>query len=262
MPPATSAGPRSRTRHRDGQMRRATTNSHVRLLDLDPALRAGLSGGALDLARELVVAPVQPLDKGAWRPSRPSRPGRHLGFLLIEGVLFRRIQVAGREGAELLGPGDLLRPWQPPRSWEAGMPASWTVVEAGALAVLDERVTGAIGRWPELVAAVVGRAVERPRALAVTLGIGQMPGAELRVLALLWHLAERFGHRDGDGWVVPIQLTHQMLGGLVRTQRPTVSSALAKLAQEGLIARRDDGWWAVRGDPPERLEALRRAVRA
>jgi hypothetical protein len=245
-----------------GEMPAPTANNHVRLLDVDPGLAGGLAGGALALARGLAVAPVRPLDEGPWRPADPERADRHLGFLVLEGFLFRRLAFAGRESAELLGPGDLLRPWQPLRAWEHPPPATWTVVEAGALAVLDERVTGIVGRWPEIVAAVVGRAVERSRALAVTFGIAQLPGAELRVLALLWHLAERFGHQDGDRWVVPIRLTHRMIGALVRTQRPTVSTALGRLAERGLIARAGDGSWAVAGAPPERIDALRHVVQA
>ena len=35
-----------------------------------------------------------------------------LGLLVLDGLLIRRIELAGRFAAELLGPGDLLRPWQ------------------------------------------------------------------------------------------------------------------------------------------------------
>ena len=175
--------------------------------------------------------------------------------------MFRRVPFADRESAELLGPGDLLRPWQSLRSPSGfATPATWNVVEAGAIAVLDERVSATIGRWPQVVVAMVGRALERSRAMAVTLGIAQMPGVELRLLALLWHLAERFGHRDADRWVVPIRLTHQMLAVLVRTQRTTVTRALSRLAEQELVTRCTDGWWALRGEPPEGLNALRRAL--
>jgi CRP/FNR family cyclic AMP-dependent transcriptional regulator len=237
-------------------------NSHVRLLDADPALRAGLSGPPLALAREVVIAPVVALDRGPWQPAVPERPDQHLGLLVLEGVLFRSTAVAGRESAELLGPGDLLRPWQRLRSAEAAAPAHWTVVETAALAVLDARVTGTVGRWPEIVAAIVGRAVERSRAMAITLGIAQMTGVDVRVLALLWHLADRFGHREGDRSVVPIRLTHQMLAALVRTQRQTVSTALARLVERGAVARGEDGTWTLHGEPPAGLGALRRALAA
>jgi CRP/FNR family cyclic AMP-dependent transcriptional regulator len=235
-------------------------HSHVRLLDVDPGLRAGLSDAALAAARNLVIAPAVALDKGPWRPTVPDRPDRHLGFLVLEGVLLRSVAFAERESAELLGPGDLLRPWQRMRSCDVATPATWTVVEPGSLAVLDARVTSTVGRWPELVAALVGRAVERSRAMAITLGIAQLPGVEVRVLALLWYLAERFGHRDGDRWAVPVRLTHQMLAGLVRTQRTTLTTALGRLIDQGSIGRSEDGAWVLWGDPPACPGALGRVI--
>jgi hypothetical protein len=245
---------------RHGEMPTGSIHSHVRLLDADPELHAGLSDAALAAARNLVIAPVVTLDRGPWRPTVPDRPDRHLGFLVLEGVLLRSVALAERESAELLGPGDLLRPWQRLRSWDLATPAAWTVVEPGALAVLDARVTSTVGRWPEVVAALVGRAVERSRALAITLGIAQLPGVEVRVLALLWYLAERFGHRDGDRWTVPVRLTHQMLAGLVRTQRTTLTTALGQLIDQGLVGRGEDGAWLLCGDPPTGPGALGRAI--
>ena len=35
-----------------------------------------------------------------------------LGLLVLDGLIIRRVGVAGRFGAELLGDGDLLRPWE------------------------------------------------------------------------------------------------------------------------------------------------------
>src|SRR3954454_13122645 len=242
-------------------MTTVSEKTFVRLLDADPELAGGLSDEALELARAVVLAPVEPIDEGMWQPALPERPEQHLGFLVLEGGMFRRVLFAGRESAELLGPGDLLRPWQRLRSVsELEMPATWTVVEAGAIAVLDERITATVGRWPEVVTAMVGRALERSRAMAVTLGIAQMTGVELRLLAVLWHLAERFGHPEGDRWILPVRLTHQMLAALVRTHRTTATGALTRLADQGLAIRCEDGAWALRGEPPERLTTLRRAL--
>jgi hypothetical protein len=51
-----------------------------------------------------------------------------------------------------------------------------------------------------------------------------------------------------------------MLAVLVRTHRTTVTGALKRLADQGLATRCDDGAWVLRGEPPERLTALRRAL--
>jgi len=56
-------------------------------------------------------------------------------------------------------------------------------------------------------------------------------------------------------------LSHRMLGQLVGARRPTVTTALAQLAKDGELARRDDGTWlltAASGEQPHRpLDGLR-----
>ena len=79
----------------------ATTSQHtlVRLLDVDSTLGAGLSDDALALAEAMLVAPVEPLDAGSWQPVVPERPDQHLGFLVLDGVLFRRVAFSDRDPA-------------------------------------------------------------------------------------------------------------------------------------------------------------------
>jgi hypothetical protein len=74
---------------------------------------------------------------------------------------------------------------------------------------------------------------------------------------LFWHLAERWGRVTGDGVIVPLALTHRILGQLVGARRPTVSTALSELAERGELVRRPDGSWLLRGDPPD-AESLAR----
>src|SRR3712207_8717441 len=50
----------------------------------------------------------------------------------------------------------------------------------------------------------------------------------------------RFGRIVPDGVVIPLQLSHQMIGQLVGAQRPTVTLALGKLAAAGDVVRRGD----------------------
>ena len=49
--------------------------------------------------------------------------------------------------------------------------------------------------------------------------------------------------------VVPVRLTHEMIGRLVGAHRPSVTTALSELARSGRIARIPEGW-LLRGDPP------------
>jgi CRP-like cAMP-binding protein len=228
------------------------------VLDADPQLRGGLAGEDLTVARACLLAPSLVVDRGEWRPSVPDDHREHLGFLVLEGALFRSIALADRDTAELLLRGDLLRPWQRLRGHAPlATPARWTVVEPARLVALDRRFTAMIGRWPAVTAAVVGRAIERSRALTVERGIAQLTGVETRLLALLWHLAERSGSRDGDRPTLPARLTHDMLAALVGAYRPAVTTALGALAERGLVERLDSGGWALHGEVPESLRALR-----
>jgi CRP-like cAMP-binding protein len=126
--------------------------------------------------------------------------------------------------------------------------------------VLDERVCAVIGRWPDLVAALVGRAVARSREQAIGLAVGQIPSMRLRVLVVLWHIAGRWGEPEEDGTAMPVRVTHELLGNLTSAQRPSVSHALTALRRRGLIDRTADGRLLLRGAPPSALAALRDAL--
>jgi CRP/FNR family cyclic AMP-dependent transcriptional regulator len=96
---------------------------------------------------------------------------------------------------------------------------------------------------------LIGRTLRRSRWLAILLTISSMPRVDARVQALLWHLADRWGHVTLDGVVVPVRLTHDMIGRLVGAHRPSVTTALSELSRAGRISRLPHGW-LLRGDPP------------
>ena len=64
----------------------------------------------------------------------------------------------------------------------------------------------------------------------------------------------------GDGTVVPVHLTHQLIASLISAQRPTVTSALAALAERGALSRRPDGLIVLHGEPPTEFRHLRSAM--
>ncbi|MGE5617538.1 MAG: Crp/Fnr family transcriptional regulator [Candidatus Woesearchaeota archaeon] len=177
-----------------------------------------------------------------------------LGMLVLNGLLIGRVGIDGRFGAEILGEGDLLRPWQ----WEtdsATLPLemAWSIVEPVRLALLDDDfVDRMIGRFPELAAAVVGRAMQRARNLAVNMAIVHQARVDSRLHMLLWHLAGRWGRVRTEGTVVPFRLTHRTLADLVAARRPTVTSALSDLSRRGLVQSRG-GEWILFGGPPREL---------
>ena len=203
------------------------------------------------------------LSVGPWDVTRLSGASAdHVGLLVLDGVISRELVVADHVSAELLGPGDLVRPWQ--ASTGAGLlpvQAVWSVLSTVTLAVLDRRFAAEAARYPEITAALFDRLGERSLRLATTQAISQLTRVDRRLKALFWHLAERWGRVSGDGVVVPLALTHRILGQLVGARRPTVSTALANLAERGELVRRPDGSWLLRGEPRD-AQALSRGPSA
>jgi CRP/FNR family cyclic AMP-dependent transcriptional regulator len=178
---------------------------------------------------------------GAWAPpERGSWPAPTCGLLLVDGLVARHVALADRVATQLLGPGDMLDPWT--RGSEL-LPCDvrWSVHEPATMAVLDGRFATAVRRWPGLAAIVHERLAAVANRLATHLAICQLPRVEQRVLALLWHLAERFGRVTPDGVLLPLRLTHRLVGELAGAQRPTVSLAFAALFEDGRVTRRENG---------------------
>jgi len=242
------------------------TGEWVQILQADPQLAAAVPAATRDDAVVYTFAHAMWLERGAWQPPDDADGGAgHLGLLVLDGFVARHVRVIDRPPAELFGPGDLLHPWERDHTEPFAADPRWEVLEPARLAVLDRRFAAVAGRWPELVAALFGRAIARSRSLMLTLAIGQLVGVEMRLLVLLWHIAERWCEHGGDGaadgCVIPVHLTHQLLASLISAQRPTVTSALAQLTERGLISRTEDGRFVMHGGPPTEFRSLRSAVR-
>ena len=223
---------------------------HVLLAD--PALAEGLHDRRLDQARQACVAAEAVVGIGVWEPEHPEgaavRGG--IGLLLLEGLVLRRVGRDGRYGLELLGPGDLLRPWQHDGE-DATLPfeTSFRVLERVRVALLDQRFAARVGPYPEVVGALVGRAMERSRTLAVNMAIAHHPRIDRRLLLLLWHLADRWGRVTPLGIRIPVRLTHTVLADLVASRRPSVTTGLRLLERDGLLSRHDR-MIVLHGAPP------------
>jgi CRP/FNR family transcriptional regulator, cyclic AMP receptor protein len=236
----------------------------VRLLEADPDLGALLNPPRrAEAERELVVR-THRLSVGPWDVARlTAASADHVGLLVLEGVLSRELVVADHVSAELLGPGDLVRPWQGgSRASLLPVDAVWSVLSSLTVAVLDRRFAAEAARYPEITAVLFDRLSERSVRLATTQAISQLTRVDRRLKALFWHLAERWGRVSGEGVVVPLALTHRILGQLVGARRPTVSTALSELAERGELVRRADGSWLLRGDPPDATSLARRPTAA
>jgi len=122
---------------------------------------------------------------------------------------------------------------------------------------LDSAFSVAAARWSSISARLSERAMRRTHDLANQLAIVCLPGLELRLYALLWHLADRFGPVTPEGGVVPVRLTHETLATLAGARRPSGTTALNRLRKRTLIGARDDGWWIVDAGPRPELARTR-----
>jgi CRP/FNR family cyclic AMP-dependent transcriptional regulator len=253
----TRAGPAFQPLVRVPGSRPAANGRFVSVLAVDPALARDLDPDQAALARSRSLARVLTIEPGPWEPPDSHGSSGALGLLIIDGLLSREVVVADRPSLEPVARGDLLRPWDHSDGSYAPFPSSahWTAHARTRMAVLDARLATAICPWPQLTAELLSRTLLRTRWLALLHAISHVTGLERRLLVLFWHLADRWGRVEKGGTVLPLPLTHEMLGKLAGARRQTVTTALGRLARGGLIVRRPDGW-ELRGDPIDEFERL------
>jgi CRP/FNR family transcriptional regulator, cyclic AMP receptor protein len=219
----------------------------VSLLKFDPDLGDRIPADRLTAAREASLVRVERLAKGVWAPAEEGA-GEGFGLLLLSGFLVRRVGREGRFAAELLGPGDLLRPWQAPgRIASRPFESTWQTVAPAELAVLDADFVERVSPHPEIAERLVDRAMLRSRHLALGMAVVQQRRVDQRLRALFWLLADRWGRVTPDGVRVAAPLTHALLAELVAARRPSVSAALTELAERGEVTR-FGGEWVLRSD--------------
>ena len=219
----------------------------TRLLQAYPALGKGLCGNARARATEELIVTERRVEAGVWAPSLDVQP-EELGLLVLDGLMIREVVLAPGRSMELIGRGDVLRPWQEePSSFGK---AQWEILEPTRLAILDAAFSARLCRWPTVVSALLEASVARCRIAAVQAAITTPIGIDQRLYTLLWLLAERWGRLGPNGVRLAIRLPHRVLGALIGVRRPTASSALGRLERKGLISRAQDGCWELHGNPP------------
>jgi CRP-like cAMP-binding protein len=222
------------------------------LLDLDPDLAEAVAPDDEGAARQSLLVRVASLPAGLWNTDRYERADREaIGLLVVDGVIMREVLANNVVATELLGPGDVVRPWRAASASPLlAAQVRWTVASAARVGILDARVARALGTFPAIASVVAERMTDRSDRLAVLQAIAQLRRVDQRLLILLWHLAERWGRVTPQGVAVALRLSHRVLAQLVGARRPTVSTALGELAQQGEIDRRPDGTWVLTGSQP------------
>jgi hypothetical protein len=226
-----------------------------RILAEDPELTDGLTGERLEQAVRDCVAGTCICRPGPWAPPDGVGDMRFgIGLLILDGLIVRRVGVAGRFGAELLGDGDMMNPFHP-HDMGTSLPRTgkWRVLHESRMAILDSDFVLRASRYPEVVSSLTARALRRARHIATNMAIVQQPRIDLRLHMLFWELADRWGIVRQDGVHVPLHLTHATLSDLVAARRPTVTKALGELAQRGAVTWTGKDW-LLPGEPPDELD--------
>src|SRR5919106_767321 len=90
-----------------------TDTAAIMLLDVDPDLGRLMTAEEAEKARRQLRVRQHVIEPGPWEGERLREAGpEHVGLLLVSGLMTRELVLADNVAAELLGPGDLVRPWQ------------------------------------------------------------------------------------------------------------------------------------------------------
>ena len=235
----------------------------IPILDFDPDLAEDLRPEQLWLAQRQVVARAVAVPSGPWAVSPEDFDGvGSLGLLVIDGLLAREVTVGDYTCAELLGPGDLIQPWlRIGQEQSVASEIDWDVVEPVTLAVLDRAFCERTARWPEVLAAISRRLMQRTHWLAFHLAVCGLRRVDDRLLSVLWHFADRWGTVTPEGVRLDLRLTHEVLAAVTGARRPSVTTALNRLADEGHLRPLPKSRWMLLGSPPSALEVVRKHSR-
>ena len=127
---------------------------------------------------------------------------------------------------------------------------------SSAIAALDVRFASVALRHPGIIANLLDRYAAQSARTSVHLAICHTVGLDKRLETMLWYLAGRWGRVSSDGVILPLRLSHEFLAKLVGVRRPSITSAVTRLRQEGNIERRPDGSWLLHGGAPTEVADL------
>jgi len=225
--------------------------SSIRLTEADPDLVRFLSPEERAAAAQ-VELPAHFLTPAEFDLRSLLRRHHAFGAIVLDGMILQSLRLGEHAGLRLIGPADVLS--------LTGAPTSMLVLDASAratvatrLVVLEREFLLAARRWPWLIGGLHARSGEQAERLLTQTMICQLPRVDDRVLSLMWLLAESWGQVTASGTVLPIELTHSALGGLIGARRPTVTLALSELSERGALVRQAGGWLLL--EPPARTLA-------
>jgi len=191
--------------------------TRTQILAAAPWLTRAMSEEERAEATARALAPMFTVARGPWEPPLLSDT-QAWGILVLEGVLARRASIRGHFATELMGPGDVVRPWTyagplAPIAAEATFIAHSSIT----IGLLDEQFAEAAAPWPHIAAGLIDEAVDRTRRLALALAVRHAVRVEERLLLTMWQLADRWGAVGPGGTVIRLPaVTHALLAEIGR----------------------------------------------
>jgi CRP/FNR family transcriptional regulator, cyclic AMP receptor protein len=226
------------------------------VLDADDELadefdvRGRVAARQLATARVLQVG-VGDCDLAAWFDLARTGPG----LLILEGLVAFETSTGDRVATELIGAGDLLQAPSLPTDELLERTCHWRALQPTRFALLDANFIDRVRPFPQISRSLLRRACRRSADLDVLRAITSQPRLEVRLVLLLWHLAARWGRVEPASVRLCLPLTHRLLGQLVAAERPSISHALKRLAQAGLVSGQADNL-RLHGSLEYQLESL------
>jgi CRP-like cAMP-binding protein len=215
-------------------------HSRVGLLDIDADLDRVLSATDLRHVAEISLPVLDPPD-GSVVVDRLLEERGAFAAVVLEAMLLHYLQVGTQPGLRLLGPGEVALVCDRTQSTLVAA-SECRAVPGTRLALLGKEYLVAVHRWPRILVALQTRLGEQTERLMTQLAICQLPRVEERLVAMLWLLAESWGRVTTAGTIVPLSLTHELLGQLIGARRSTVTLALSALAEQQAVVALDRGW--------------------
>lgn len=215
--------------------------SRIGLLDAEPELGRFLTREEQEQAGRVLLGATEL--RGPFDELKLLQDAGAFAGIIVTGMIMHYSQIGEQRVLRLLGPGNLLSA----ADGEAPILGRWMCIAVAEtrVAMLDDRMLVAAQRWPRLVSALHLRSAEQAQQVAAQLAICQLPRVADRLLALMWMLAETWGHVTPSGVTLPVAITHDALGAMIGARRSTVTLALGELADSGAVVKQEPGWLLV-----------------
>jgi CRP-like cAMP-binding protein len=218
-------------------------SGRVSLLALDGGVVARVPRGGRAVADTQLRIQTIALRRGRWLPGAGTDARIDwLGLLVVEGFLARETRHEDHAALEILGPGDLLRPWDDAIDEFLG-DVCWRALVPTRLALLDDEFVRRAALWPAVIAELLARPGRRANWFNARLLTNAHTAVDTRIMRLLARLATRWA--SSPSGTVPVALTHGQVAKLVGAQRPSVSQAFGRLRAQGLLSELPDGRWHI-----------------